>query len=254
MLILRLDLEMLDAAEFCYFGIDLLMRSFCDVLVPGQRPEYKKGNFGTYRPAYDRSTMSNSDKFDEDQVVLMEALPEFAFIALYKIPIPGEDEFTKGMRNMIKTKRVSLWLSFAAQVYLDIHHTLRANVSKGFQELRITGLRAKKTVDEYFKFSKSLPNPIWPKQMDLNLEDVQRTVDNFILKDVLASQSTQPVAKGDEFLFLKWHPVQAGLLMFNINLRLQDIGINLVNTFGSVTYLAYLYNTVQKEGVVSVDW
>lgn len=220
------NMKMLSAAEFCYYGTDLLLRAFCDVLALGQTPQFKKGYFGAYRPTYERSTMSNSERFIEDQIILLQALPDFAFIARYKIPISGEDEFTKGVRGIISSKKVSLWPSFAAQVSLDIHHNLRLNIGKGFQKSRLTGLRAKKTVEGYFRFSQSLPNPIWPKQNDICLQSIQEIVDLFIVYGVFAV--IKPVyEKDDEFSFLKWHPLHVGLLVFNINLRMQEIGADL---------------------------
>ena len=48
----------------------------------------------------------------------------------------------------------------------------------------------------------------------------------------------------DEYEFLKWHPLLAGLMAFNINLRAQELGRTLVNVWGTVMYPAYLYNAV----------
>ena len=78
----------------------------------------------------------------------------------------------------------------------------------------------------------------------------------YILADIfLAVKSTAHTrTEEDSFSFLKWHPTQAGLLMFNINLRMQEAGMIFVNAMGSVIYLAYLYNGIQQEGAIPLKW
>lgn len=230
------------AVDFCYRDVKALLQAFCDVLEPSQLPQYKydEAIFGTYDPTRDRTKMSGLEQWKEDTVVLMRALPNFPLLEKAHEAIPVEDELTTGLREMTKTKRVTLWLSFAAQVYLDIHHVLRADVDQGSRNLKLTCLRAKKIIRDYTTFSRDLSCPKWPKQHEnaLLLKGIQETVDKFL----------------DPSSFLEWHPMQAGLIMCNITLRMHEAGIALVNGWGSVLYLAHLYSFLQTEGWISVRW
>lgn len=250
------NMAVADIAEWSYLSTHVLLVSFCDVLEPEVIPSYKRGYYGVYNPSQDRTKMSFQEKFVEDQIVLLQALPDFAFLGQLGIPLAVEDEITTGLRKMMKTKNVPLWLAFAAQVYLDIHHILRVDVQKGFQEVKITALRVQKTLKEYFEFSKALSCPNWPKSNDNGLRGILETIDRYVANDIfIGMKSPDSDPKDDEwFTFLKWHPMQAGLLMFNLNLRMQKAGMALVNAWGSVTCLAYLYNAIEQEEVVSLKW
>ena len=63
-----------------------------------------------------------------------------------------------------------------------------------------------------------------------------------------------PDTEDEEFEFLKWHPLLAGLLSFDLNLRMEEFGRTLVNEWGTVIYPAYLYNAIQQEGLVNLHW
>ena len=250
------NMALADISEWCYLNTHVLLDSFCDVVKPGSIPSYKRGYFGVYDPGQDRSKKSPREKFIEDKIVLLQALPDFAFLGELGIPLAMEDEITEGLKKMMKTKDIPLCLTFAAQVYLDIHHTLRADVQRGFQELKITSLRTQKTLKEYFEFSKALSCPNWPKSNDNGLKGILETIDRYVMHDIfIGHKSPESDPKDDEsFTFLKWHPMQAGLLMFNLNLRMQTAGLLLVNAWGSVMWLAYLYNAINQEEVVFLKW
>lgn len=57
----------------------------------------------------------------------------------------GVDGFREGLNDMTFTKKVPAWLVFAAQNFLDIHHILKGDISRGLHELESTcaGIRYK---------------------------------------------------------------------------------------------------------------
>lgn len=57
--------------------------------------------------------MSVPEKFNEDKLILMELLPEFCLMDRFKLEFPVRDEITTGFVNFIKSKKPTLWLSFA---------------------------------------------------------------------------------------------------------------------------------------------
>ena len=140
---------MYDVADFIYLPVNILLVSFREVLQPGQAPVYKKGYFGTYDPNARRERMSTSQKFNEDKIVLLEILPEFAFMAGAKIKLPVQDATTKALVEFVKDKRVTVWHCFTTQILLDVHHALRHTKDRAFDDLRLYGLRTKKTIEEH---------------------------------------------------------------------------------------------------------
>ncbi|KAI9738395.1 MAG: hypothetical protein M1834_008898 [Cirrosporium novae-zelandiae] len=248
-----------DVAEWSYVPMYQFLEALCRVLEPGCIPLYKPGHFGRYDPLQDRSKMSPAKKLEEDKIILLEIFPEFAILEQFDMNMPSQDEFTRGMRRMVKTREIPLWLAFATQVHLDIHHVLRENVSKGFQELRLAGLRTRKILDDHFQLSRSLPYPgTWPKRNDRGLEQIKEMIDFWITRDNLyeVKKHAAPVQSMDhqEFSFYERHPLVCGLLMFNVNLKMQEAGITFVNAWGTVVYLIYLLNAVQQTGVVTLNW
>lgn len=82
-----------------------------------------------------------------------------------KLRLPAEDEITRGLVAFVSNKKIPLWLSFATQIFLDIHHGLRQTKTKAFNDLQFTALRTKKTIDEYWELSSSFSfkPAFWPK-------------------------------------------------------------------------------------------
>jgi len=141
-----------------------LLDSFCGVLVPNELPLMKRGYFGIYDPKVDRMKMSSAERHHEDLILLLELLPEFAFIQRYKISLFVADALTQGLLKMVETKRIPIWLTFATTTLLDIHHLLRDKVEVAFDNLQDVAQNAKSKLDLHFKFSRDIPAPsTWPE-------------------------------------------------------------------------------------------
>jgi hypothetical protein len=111
--------NMADVADWCYLPTSILLLSFRDVLQPRGLPVFKKGHFGFYDPTANRERMSAAQRFNEDKIILLELLPEFAQIQRLKIQLPVQDEITREMVRFVETKEVPLSLCFAAQILLS---------------------------------------------------------------------------------------------------------------------------------------
>ncbi|PLB54962.1 hypothetical protein P170DRAFT_28669 [Aspergillus steynii IBT 23096] len=134
-----LNFRMYDAAESIMMPTFMLLQSFDRLAEPGNILPYKPGYYGTFDPASNRSKKSARERYQEDKIVMLEVLSEF--LAFHR-GVPSqtfEDEFTRGLRLMFDTHEIPIWLVFAAQVFLDIHHALRGQVQEGL--LRSEGLR-----------------------------------------------------------------------------------------------------------------
>lgn len=162
------DYGLMDTATWCLLPTYQLLDAFTRVLGPKFVPVYN-GQYGWYDAKADRTSMNVREKYNDDSAFLMQHLSEFAFLANFKLPLPIKDELTRGLGEMCKTKKVPIWLAFAAQVYLDIKNLLRAQPNQGFNDLRLAGLRAKQMIKDHFKFHEAWPDAAeanWAKQND----------------------------------------------------------------------------------------
>ena len=117
-----------------------MLDDFCDILKPGEVPMMKRGHFGVYNPLANRSRMNSVQKHQEDLILLLEVLPEFSFVAKGKINLFATDELTRGLMNMVKSKEIPVWLTFATTIFLDIHHILRDRVEDILTKLETIGM------------------------------------------------------------------------------------------------------------------
>lgn len=62
-------------------------------------------------------------------------LPEFIALTIYTERLPIKDALTRDLRTAFKTKKISLYLLFTTQLYLDIHNRLRDQVDRDFSQL-----------------------------------------------------------------------------------------------------------------------
>ncbi|KAL3481566.1 hypothetical protein BJX99DRAFT_218513 [Aspergillus californicus] len=234
-----------DVAEWCYLPTKILLEAFANVLRTNPHPVFKQGYFGTYNPKADRERMSQGQKFNEDKIILLSILPEFCM--LERFPMPTEDVITRGIAEFSKSKQVSLWLCFASQIFLDVHHTMRHSALGAFGDLRMSGLRIQKTVKDYLELSKTHPQPeFWPKECDRAIQSISTAVESWIIQDpfhgIRKFDRVGPPPEKHELL--SQHPILCGLLLFNLNLRMQFAGQQLVTQWSDVQQLAFLHNLV----------
>ncbi|KAJ5548918.1 hypothetical protein N7513_006152 [Penicillium frequentans] len=160
------------------------------------------------------------------------------------------DVLTRGLVEFCKTKKVTPWLCFASQILLDVHHLMRHSRLGAFQDLRMSGLRIQKTIEEYLKISKSHPQPkFWPKEGDEEIKDLHSTVESCIIEDPIYMVKVNVFPKShipEKHALLSQHAILCGVNMFHINMRMQSVGQQLVTQWYDVQQLAFLYNLVKQ--------
>ncbi|EDN10451.1 hypothetical protein I7I51_01628 [Histoplasma capsulatum] len=244
--------NMADVADWCYVPTKVLLESFANVLHADYQPVFKKGYFGTYNPKADRERLSLGQKFNEDKIILLSILPEFCLFDTFKIRMPTEDAITRGLTEFSKTKKVTLWICFASQIFLDVHHigNLQYTHICAFEDLRMSGLRIQKTIDDYLQLSKTHPQPkFWPKVRDEEIENIGLTVKSWIIRDLFQdlrarSELDRVGSPPEKHALFSQHSILCGLILFNLNSRMQFIGQQLVTQWYDVQQLAFLHNLV----------
>ena len=258
----RLDDEMnfavYNEAEEIFFPTYMLLSSFCDVLKAVPLPIYKPGTYGIYNASSNRNSKSAREKFREDKIIMLEALPEFCLLARSD-QVLGEDELTRGVRQMVKTKQVPMWLTFAAQIFLDIHHIFRAEVEKGFHDFVRSSKFIETNINQVLTFHEKLRVHNWPRSNDQGLQLILNQVDDWAKADMLqkirarlTKSAGMPVPQ--PFFLIRQHPLLCGLLSYAIRANAEEASIVFVNAWGSVLYSAHLYNAVKQEGMLNASW
>ncbi|KAL1856690.1 hypothetical protein Plec18170_003661 [Paecilomyces lecythidis] len=237
-------------AEWCYTPTRVLLESFANVLEVNHQPVFKKGYFGTYNPKADRGRMSLGQKFNEDKIILLSILPEFCMINAFDIQMPTGDAITEGLTEFAKTKKVTLWLCFVSQIFLDVHHIMRHSTLGAFGDLRMSGLRIQKTIDDYLQLSRTHPQPkFWPKEGDMEIQAIGSTVKTWIIEDMfldirVLSELDRIGSPPEKHALFSQHAILCGLVLFSLNLRMQSVGQKLVTQWYDVQQLAFLHNLV----------
>lgn len=253
-----LNLRVYDLAEKAFWPTYLLLEGFC-AIAKGRKniPQYKPGHYGTYNPLNDRSKMTDREKSYEDRALLMEMLSEINFLCkATPTPMSWEDELTSGLRKTLcETGKIPLWLTFAAHLWLDTHHTLRNEVSRAYDDLYEASVKMGGSIKEILDFHRSLRVDNWPRSNDMAfmilLERIEWVVEEDTLQDA-RRRAGRPV--GQPFDWLKQHPIYAGLYLYHIKAMFQEMGITFVGAWGSVMYAGHLYNAVRQEKLLNTRW
>lgn len=253
------NFAMLDVADWVYLPVYSLLLSFCDVIRSNHAPVMKPGHFGIYNPRVDRSKLTIRQKMQEDRIILFEALPEFFVMANITGGVPVADEFAIGLRSVFVQKTVPLWVAYAAQIFLDINHTLRADVVRGLSELRASGTQAAATLKDYFDTKKPRNFINWPSQNEAAVRGIDQLINRWIVGDAfdlhkrkmyrsMALPTPQP------YTLFSRHPLLCGLLQFRLYMLLQEAGITLATAWGTILYVAHLYEGCRQGGYLEKIW
>lgn len=95
---------MYEVSKNIYWPTYQRLKAFAKMVDSHHIPEYKPGYYSTYDPDVDRSTLSPREKMEEDDQVLLEALPDFAFFCFKTERQPAEDELTRRLREFFMTQ------------------------------------------------------------------------------------------------------------------------------------------------------
>jgi hypothetical protein len=140
------------ADDLCVTAHRLLI-SFKDIMEPGQVPIIKDGFWGRYDPeSYSRGPKTGRQMAEDDKIILAEFFTELMVLIRGVPSYPVQDEFLRSMRELDKTGEVSFSLTFAAQVFLDIHHILRDKASSGAARLFTEIEVMEQELDEHVSF------------------------------------------------------------------------------------------------------
>jgi hypothetical protein len=250
--VINMDLQ--DIADFTCLPVSIILKSFLPVLAACPAfPVYKPGFFGKIDSS--GRPLSWRDRFKQDKIILLEFLPEFCYLSRLKVKMPVVDELSRGLIEMMETKQIPIWLVLACQLYLDIFDTMFKGVGyDAHKQLQDCGQHVSKTVQEYLDFSKEMWLENWPEENDKALRILKLEADMWVNQDYCAFFQKKllkavnlPESSVRPYGLLSRHPILCGLMMFRLNLKLQEAGVTVVTARGSLPTVLHLYNAVKQE-------
>ncbi|KAL8939589.1 MAG: hypothetical protein Q9216_003269 [Gyalolechia sp. 2 TL-2023] len=254
------NFKVYDLAEDCLVTTYTTMSSLQNIIEPGNLPVYKPGHLGFRDRSRDWVDMTPRGKFREEQLILFEAFPDLVLLSMITSKAPlAEDEFIRGVRNMLPGRPITLWLVFAARCFLDAQHVMKRDVDLGYTQLGRTAEAMKLSIKENLTFHKTLRIENWPKSNDFQFTEMLGVIDNWVLRDVIAEKRQKikmnvRVPEAEPLFLLKQYPLVCGLFAFALKSRYQELCIAFVNAWGSILYTGHLYNAVRQEKLLGRMW
>ncbi|KAK9350250.1 hypothetical protein V1523DRAFT_98130 [Lipomyces doorenjongii] len=253
--------DLYNIADDVYLVPYRMLLSFLDVLDPRELPLIKEGMFGRYDPDSDLATKTGRQKFQEDQILLMEFFSELMTVIRCVPGYPVEDEFLRGMKELDKTRTVSFSLVFAAQIFLDIHHTMRTRVRLSFSTMVEQTTMMDNSLNSHLEFHEKLKIENWPAANDHMVRELSRMI-KWIGSDpvhqakakVYHKQGMPVPSSMEAHRIMIYSPVLSGLYLFHVRREIFDVGIAVANAWGSIAYCAHLYNALEQEKMLIGSW
>ncbi|KAI5306218.1 hypothetical protein KEM56_001808 [Ascosphaera pollenicola] len=253
------NMRMYDTCEAMLWPTFQILESFCaSAFGKASMWQVKPGMFGTYNPRLHRDRMDNRSKAREDKALLMKALGDFTMLSNTTTePMMFEDEIINGMREALHTtNRVPLWLTFAVQLYIDVHYVLRTEVSRGFDLHKMANI-IKDSIQTTLDYHEGARPEGWPKSNEKAFKVVIDKA-NFVNGEdpvyAIKRQHTTAGGAGKPFDWLKSHPMFAGLYLFHLKALFQEVGIGFANAWGGIMYCGHFYNAMNYKTSPKVRW
>ena len=228
----------------------------------GSIPVTRPASLGTYTPGIDRTKLEPKELCEQDSGLLMDFLVTVGpYVAIGDSP--NDDELMKGIEVLIRQKqrKITLWLVFAAQSYLDIHHILMKDADKPLEDLQKFGREAQSTLQEHFAFVEDHSvSQLRTKKSESIVHDTLKEIEEWALGDKLTRIMSQEIGKEQQRRgrrgksrvwqpneLLKMHPLLCGMMKYSFHLQLQWEGIHLLNET-EIMVAAHLYNALKQCG------
>ncbi|KAF2135249.1 uncharacterized protein K452DRAFT_334277 [Aplosporella prunicola CBS 121167] len=207
-------------------------------------------------PASDWNEQEPLAKHTMDEMILGAFLPQLeAYLRATEtesLERPADDNLSRSAQNFFQNQEMTLTLVFATHIFLDIHYILRDEVGKGFMNLKVISRHIENSLNKASTFQSSYHSKtITSGKFDRTLSLISRWVKE---DPIQADHRLMGVPSGEEFKFLKSHPLLSGLFAFRLSLGFQEVGLSFVNETNAITDIVHLCNALDQEGLFSGHW
>ena len=205
-----------------------------------------KGKFGRYDEKLGANGKTNSEKWTQDRAAMMTLLPDLQFLGTKAGQGNAEDELIRGIRELFDdpNKRLSVWLLWALNVWLDILQGFEYKCGQAYGELK----------QESLKIQKALLNlPATPERKEV-LHVVTRWNRDpaYIARMTMFENGKIKMEDlGLEYTFLRRHPTFCGLLLHHYRSHLHYRGVEVAAYSGGLMCTTQLYHALRNENRLS---
>lgn len=239
------------------------------ILLDRSRTKYKPGPCGVHDPKASRNEMTIREKFIEDSIILSNVLREFSLQKrlshlFHRENIDGlafeEDALSGGLRGFYNEEDTPVWLCFATQVFLDIHHLLRDRVGESFRSLQAEARSAHDLLRKSLEFTAQPLDFVWPPDNDGFFQDIKLFITihleldymDGLRKSLLRSQYVP--GEVAPYYLLSQHPLRCGMYQLCLGIRMRTVGLYLAIPFRSIAHTAHLYNAMRVTSALENPW
>ncbi|TGO10171.1 hypothetical protein BTUL_0142g00080 [Botrytis tulipae] len=175
-----------------------------------------------------------------------------------------EDDFTTGIRDFLTTKKIPVWLVFAAQIMCDIRFILGKEVVHCHDEVILFSSHILQNLYNCFTMAgihhlKDVEDATYQLYNDLrfyNLRDWMSSTLNPPFADGGHGEihpAPNPEEKHEKFSYLRRNPVMCGLLIFVSTMRYNESGVRNTAFEPSTMSCIHLYNALRQESRKDLD-
>ncbi|KAK5202896.1 hypothetical protein LTR41_011365 [Exophiala xenobiotica] len=252
-----------DLSTHFFWSVRMLLEAYLDLRVAGTLPSFKQNYYGN-RDVFltSPSSIKGHQKFHLDKVLLTEILPHFEAVTRMDGLHPYQDAIVEGLCTMFQEGRVSLWLSFSVQLFLEIQYELGPQVDQGFSELIGNAITLERSLEATLSSQKAQPSSQWPASGIIAIEKLAAELQTLQSKDLIRqivsvgmSESPEGIVFGTaDHQLLKVHPLTCGLWLYTLRARYHDLGVRLANAQETIVSCAHIYHALRREGILHETW
>jgi hypothetical protein len=198
---------------------------------------------------------------------------ELVDAALKTAMSPFHDKLCKGLSTAMIAYRKweefpPIWLVYALQTYVDIHHILKNDVGRGLEDMRMTAMRYITSLPGHMDLlSTSLEH--WDADRDnKGFNDLTMFIMRWVYEDFIGDTRARMIRhrgsvrqrieegkkKPPRFQYFIGHPLFCGLISASITLALQKHSIALCDAWSAIMSVAHLYNASIQIGYNKEIW
>ncbi|ETS85557.1 hypothetical protein PFICI_03582 [Pestalotiopsis fici W106-1] len=215
-----------------------------------------------YAEDSDRATKTGDQQYAEDEELLAHFLVEVKNMEITKVRHQVCDEIIHGMREMHRTGDIPFHLVFTAQVFLDIHQTLRSDVRRAFDTLETNLNHMRVDMVQHLELHGSTyASQEWMKAAPDFMSETIRSIDRALADPLYEVRAKSHLFYGWEVpdtklrnKMLKMSPVLSGLVLFSFTIKYQTYGLQVEQYWKTVMCAAHLHNALHSEKLVTTKW
>jgi hypothetical protein len=256
-------------ADMSYFNAMRLLGLFkatIDQIFPtGNGIGVPDNAFEDYDPRRDGSSMSGSERRQEDESLSGAILLSLTYLSRHFERCPFEDEFLMAMRRFDEEPRqITFSLVFFLQIFLDIHHIMRDAIETSYDSMTKSVTAMTNDMKEYLELHKATAKPSKVQQQNdkyirllvnvVECSDTDPSLAMYYATDGSGRATDAAYDRKAREQILKLSPVFCGLWLHYIRGLVYDASMNIFNAWHSVLSAAHLYNSLAHQQLLVGPW